>query len=234
MNKKTIIAFTASATLLTGVASAAPLTDYSAGKTSIDLTWRNTEISGNSGTERTFDKNGNMDWGITTGLGNNFAIQYRQFNPESKDTTSHSNPSVTTTMKGKVDTQEFNVLYKIDKNVAVYTGIMKTKAYFNRKDTVYGSDEYLWGGASTSKNRWQIGVVGSAKLAEKTTGYASLAAGKDLTSWELGIAQEVAPNVDFNISYREIKANNNSGGDFGSTNIDGTAKGLGFGISYKF
>lgn len=238
MNKKTVVALAVFIALLSGVASAAPLIDYSAGKTSIDLNWRNTELTGEySGVKETFGKKSSIDWGITSGLGNNFAIQYRQFNPESETI---SGPitirgiNATITANGKLDIQEFNILYKIDKNIAVYTGIMKTKANVNCTLTAIGYHPNNRSLSSDSKNIWQIGVVGSTKLAEKTTGYASLAAGRGLSAWELGISQEVTPNIDFNISYREIKVNKNNGGDFVSSDVDATAKGFAYGVSYKF
>jgi len=45
--KKTALLAVATATMLTtSIGFASPLTDYSAGKTSIDLMWRNSDING--------------------------------------------------------------------------------------------------------------------------------------------------------------------------------------------
>lgn len=208
--KKKLLAFVAAASMMTSVAFAAPLTDYSQGKTAIDLNWRNTEVKGES---VTFDKKYNIDWGITSGLGNDWAIQYRQFNPKSDAT-----EIAGSFHKAKLKTQEFNVLRKLDGNVSAYTGVMKTKGELD-------------GGSSSSKNKWQLGITGSTQLADKMTAYASLGAGKDLTTWQIGVAYEVAPNVDFNLDYRQIKADKL---DFDGEKVDGKAKGLGFGITYKF
>jgi len=224
MNKKILITV-AAATMMASVASASPLTDYSVGKTAVDLTWRNTQLSspdlGDAG------KKNNMDWGITTGLGNKWAVQYRQFDPKSKDS-SYSEFGTTYTDNFQLKTQEFNVLYKIDKNVSAYAGIMKVKGAYNWSESGFGSGS----DPIKSANKWQIGVVGTTKLAEKTTAYASVGTGKDLTTWGIGVGQELAPNVEFNVDYRSIKANKLEWND--GSHIDATAKGLGFGVTYKF
>lgn len=222
MNKKMLLVV-AAATMMTSVASASPLVDYTAGKVAVDLTWRNSEVSAeNKITSASSDKKNNMDWGITAGVGNNWAIQYRQFNPKADFKIVES--GTTLTGNAKLNTQEFNVLYKVDQNVSIYTGIMKTKGEAN----VNG----LGSGSTKESSNLQLGLIGSTKLAEKTTAYASVGTGKDLMSWEIGVGQEIAPNVQFNVNYREVKANKL---EIDSTNnLDGKAKGLGLGITYNF
>ena len=222
--KKKILAFLAATSLMTSVAMAAPMTDYSQGKTAIDLTMRNTE---GKAIGNTYKEKYNLDWGVTTGLGNDWAIQYRQFNPKSKSTSysdvdDFGNP-FTGSAKAQLKTSEINVLRKVTDNVSIYAGVMRTKAEF--EDTL---DSPF---SSNSKNKWQLGLVGSTQIADKLTGYASVGAGKDLTSWQIGVAYEVAPNVDFNVDYRQIKVDNLK---FVGEDFDVKAKGLGFGVTYKF
>ena len=213
--KKKILAFLAATSLMTSVAMAAPQTDYSPGKTTIDLTMRNTE---GKDSWDTYDKKNNLDWGVTTGLGNDWAIQYRQFNPKSKVTNFDGYQA-----KTQLKTREINVLRKVTENVSVYAGVMRVQGVYD--EVSYPTEK------SSSKNKLQLGLVGSTKIADKLIGYASVGAGKDLTAWQIGAAYEVAPNVDFNVDYRQIKAKKLN---FSGAESDGEAKGLGFGISYKF
>lgn len=136
------------------------------------------------------------------------------------------------TDQSKFSTNEFNVLYKVDKNIAVFVG------YVNAKGEMSFSDYPQLNFTTKTKNLWQVGVVGSTPMGEKTTLWASVAAGgSSLLNWEIGVGYEMAPNLELNVNYREVKAS-----DFTGTSADGTAitakdlkaKGLGFGITYKF
>lgn len=221
--------------LISSTAFASPLTDYSSGKGAIDLTLRDTTNSGNI-TGSNYIVSGdassklNFDGALTFGLGNNLALQFRAFSPESKETTFTGN--MTGTDKSKISTSEFNLLYKLDKSVAVFVG------YVNAKGEMAYSDYPGKNFTTKSKNLWQFGVVASTPIGEKTTLWGSVAAGgSSLTNWEVGVAYEIAPNLELNVNYREVKAS-----DFSGTASDGTAvttkdlkaKGPGFGITYKF
>ena len=214
----------AATVVTTSVGVAAPLNDYSAGKTQVDLTWRQNDTNTKSIMgDADFSKKGNMEFGITTGLGNNFALQYNNYNAKSKDT-DFVNVGGPFTANANFKMQEFNVLYKVDENLSVYTGIASVKGNFNSTN---GNPE------SDTKNKIQFGVIGSTKLAEKTTAYAQVGFASNLTNWKIGVSQEVAPNVELNLDYSSLQvkkmAFNNGMGD-----VDMTSKGLGFGVSYKF
>lgn len=231
--KKTAILAMAAATMLTAsVGFAAPLTDYSVGKTSIDLTSRQSDIKGEAPAgDVSLDKKYNLDWGITTGLGNNFALQYNGYNPKSKDTVIYSDPTETDSMNIKLKTQELNVLYKLDKNISAYAGLVRLKATANQTVDVSGVSTSS-SDASDTKNKIQFGLVGSTKIADKTTAYASIGVASDFTNWKIGLSQEIAPNVEFNVDYRSLKAKSLAINNIGD--VDVTAKGVGFGVSYKF
>jgi hypothetical protein len=70
-------------------------------------------------------------------------------------------------------------------------------------------------------------LVASTELAPKTTLYGMAAAGANLTNFGVGISYEIAPHLELDVNYREIEAKKVS-------NTDLKAKGLGFGITYKF
>lgn len=222
--KKSLVAAVVAATtmMVASVGFASPLTDYSVGKTSVDVMFRNSDITGDFGGQSyKFSKKNNVDWGITTGLGKNFAFQFNMYNPKSKNT-------VFTVTSGSLQlkAQEFNVLYKMsgsdDANVSAFLGMVTTKGVLNNTVTEFTSD---------SKNKLQFGFVASMKLADKTSAYAGAGFANDYTSWKLGVSQEVAPNVELNLDYRNAKAKKLV---FPGSNVDIEAKGLGFGLSYKF
>jgi opacity protein-like surface antigen len=227
MKKTAILAIAAATMLTTSIGFAAPLTDYSAGKTSIDLIWRNSdnELKTSDGTD-SLDKKSNLDFGITTGLGNNFAIQYNDYNAKSKETTLPDGFGGTYQEHGSLKTQELNVLYKIDKNVSAYTGVVRVKGNVNSDGN---------GFSSNTKNKMQFGLVGSTKIADKTTAYAVVGVASDYTNWKVGVSQEIAPNLEFTVDYRRLQAKKLTF-DVAGTPLDAdvTVKGLGFGVGYKF
>ncbi len=225
MKKTAILAMAAAAMLTTSVGFASPLNDYSAGKTSVDLTWRQSSLDATSQSATdALSKKGNMEFGITTGLGGNFAFQYTNANNKSKDTNLPDGAGGTYRENGSLKTQEFNVLYKLDKNVSAYVGMVNLKGNI---------DDEGMGLSSSSKKKVQFGLMGSAKLGEKTTAYAQVGVASSFTNWKIGVSQEIAPNVEFNIDYRRTQAKKMNF-DNGLGDVDMTAKGIGVGVSYKF
>ncbi|MDR3588577.1 MAG: hypothetical protein P4N41_02850 [Negativicutes bacterium] len=214
--------------MLSSVAWASPLMDFSAGKGSIDLTYRNSENSGNiDGSSMTFDKKYNLDGAITIGLGNKFAFQYRNFEPKSDDTLLGYGYVRDTRLPLKVNSKiafnEFNVLYKVDKNVAAFAGLLTAKGTLN-----FLSGPSL---STNTKNLWQVGLVGSTSIADKTTLWGSVGVGSNLTNWEVGVSYAFAPSWEFNVNYREIEAKKLS---YSGYDVDAKSKGLGLGLTYKF
>lgn len=221
------------------VVFAAPLADYSAGKTAIDLSWRSSDVK-TSGTddagswETSFGKKYNLDWGITTGIGNNFAVQYNGYNAKSKDAVSWSDANETGISHLKLKTQEFNVLYKLNKNVSVYTGLVRLKGQENANITYTdGSPSESESYTTNSKNKIQFGIIGSTKLAEKTTAYAQVGVASNFTNWKIGVSQELTPNFEFNVDYRGLKAKKLEFVSEGEQ-FEATSKGFGFGVTCKF
>jgi len=226
--------------LLGSIASASPLTDFSAGKGSIDLTYRDTSIDstqpfaistfeGTSGWNKKYD----LDAAVTVGVGNNFALQYRTFSPTSGTTKNINNWFVLGspgTIKFKTD--EINLLYKLDKNFNVFVG--RVGASGNMNDFTIPS----YSGSFPSKNYLQVGLTAHTIIADKTTLWGSVAFAKDLTNAEVGVGYEFSPGWEFNVNYRVLDAKHF---DFiwGSGTTDSKyfglkAEGLGFGITYKF
>jgi len=204
--------------VFSSMAFASPLTDYSTGKTSIDLNWRpnlsvvDSYTGDGIGTEYQKGKSGTVDWGITTGLGNKFAVQYSQYNPVGKDSYGGYG----------MNTKELNVLYKLNKNVSAFAG--------------YHRASFVGGDYTKNNNTLQVGLTGYDEIADKTTLYGTLGVGNKLLNWEVGVSYEVAQNTEFNFGYRYKKVRNlfegYNGGSIYSDNV--TAKGFGYGVTYKF
>lgn len=207
-----IVALVACLLMVSGVALASPLMDFSAGKGSVDLTMRNTA---NSMMILDFDNKYNFDGAVTLGLGNNWAFQYRYFQPESAATDFGGPPTMTV----KLATNEFNVLYKLDKNIAAFAG------YATAQET----DGFTGLGTITyeTKKLWQVGFTGSAAIGKRTTLWGTVGLGRDLTNCELGVGYAITPNLEFNVNYRSLTINDIEGADV-------KAKGLGFGVTLKF
>ncbi len=205
-----------------------PLTDYSAGKTAIDLNFRNSDVKdGDISLEKKF----NLDWGVTTGLGHKFAIQFNGYNAKSKDTVYTRNVYETNRMRSELEIREFNILYKLNRNISGYAGLVTLKGYCIENDNVGGVDiPYHY--ASNTKNKIQFGLVGSTKIADKTSAYAAVGVASDYTNWKIGLAQEIAPNLELNVDYRRCRAQKINFGDDDVSDM--TAKGFGYGITYKF
>lgn len=268
---------------LSSVAMASPLMDYSQGKASLDYMYRPSldfdgkaglnglpeaaifadGAAGNSFASGTLDGKANLDWGITYGIGNNWAIQYRGYNPETDNKTFISEnegpvvyqapgegdgvdfvPGVT--VNGKINSEEFNVLYKLNKNVAAFAGVVRTNASINIDARGYYNDAPM-GAKLTLKSddntTGQIGLVGVTKVWEKTNAYGVVSLGSDYRNWEAGLAYAIDPNVELNVSYRSTKYDDFAFGKIydpvGSESInaglkDVEVKGWGLGLTYKF
>lgn len=224
--KKQVLATLAAAAMMTAsVASASPLTDYSQGKTSIDLTYRNTQQTSNDSSDgkTTLNKKFNPEVGVTVGLGGNFAFQYNGSYYESKNTNVPA-WSTTSDSKTKFQSNEYNVLYKLDKHVSGFVGVNRVQA------KAFGADG-SWNETSKSESRFQAGLIGTTTLAKNLVGYANVGVGNDLVKWGIGVGYQFAPGLEFNVDYAETKMNDL---EFNGYNSDTTAKGLGFGVTYKF
>lgn len=211
---------------------AGPLTDYSPGKTALDISWMPNQDMKNLSTEITFGlsgempehngERGNYAWGLTTGLDGKWAVQYRRFNPESRRIGPiHEYYGM--------NTREVNVLYEVDKNLSLFAG-------WHQAEYTYGAD-FNFDTKAENKNVLQAGLTGTMQIAPKTQLYGTVGAGKDLVNYETGVSHTLAKNLEFNLFYRykKVQAMKHTffGGIF-SFNNDVTAKGWGYGLTCKF
>lgn len=229
MTKK--IVFIALIMLLLGasVSYASPLMDYSSGKGSIDLTMRNTANGLYAmGESVSLDKKYNFDGAVTVGLGNKFAFQYRHFSPKSAATSFVDSEGELSIGTLQMRTNEFNILHKVDKSVAVLAGVITTSGVAT--DQEVGSYETS---NVHAKTFWHVGLVASTEIAKKTTLWAGASVGTDLFNYEVGLSYALSPNWEVNVNYRGMDLRKLSS-DHSHPQGNVKLQGLGLGITYRF
>jgi opacity protein-like surface antigen len=224
---KKIILSAALLVLTTTTSFASPLVDYSEGKVAIDIAFQAPKITDSNdvvGSTGAMDGKNVTSFGITAGLGNKWAIQYKQVSPKSKDQTVDL-LGTSLVYHEKLDSKEVNALYRLDKNISALVGIGQVKG--NYYDNTSSNDN------TDKKNILQVGFVGSVPVADKTNAYATAIFGKDLTSWTLGLSYALDQNIDMNLFYGYNKYENISWQNTAGQS-DFTVKGVGYGVTYKF
>ena len=226
---KKILLVSACLMMLNSVVGAAPLTDYAKGNTAVDINWfpsmhMTDKYSGSqNGKDNADAKRATYSWGLTTGIDGKWAVQYQQFNPKVDRDTANS-------FNFGMKTQEFNVLYKVDSNLAAFAGWHQTKYDYASTGVTYSTEK---------KNVLQVGLIGVTPIAPKMQLFGVVGFGKDLANYEIGASYDLAKNIDFNLFYRYTKVKNLASTESYSGmpynfDDDVTAKGIGYGITYKF
>jgi len=239
---KKILNGVAALLMVSSVGFASPLTDYSQGKVALDVLFRpsaDLNLYGYS-----YDgRNDNWGYGLTVGLGNKFALQYRNSKDDAKaetDISSYLNQSC----KNALTAQEYNVLYQLDKGLSAFAGVTNIKAaqdvYFSR-DThwISMSGPVMPAGSSIlekSITGYQVGVIGSTQIGDKMKAYGVVGVGNHIENYEIGLGYEVVKNVEVNVGYRETtyKKMKISYKGIDSDAFDYKVKGMSYGITYKF
>lgn len=209
---------------LTSSGFASPLMDYSKGAGSLDISLKpNQDISvEQNGHDAEFDgKSSNLGLGITYGLGNDWALQYR-FN--NADTKVKHDPQRDDSIDFRV--HEFNVLHKVGKNVSAFAGAVRTKS------TSHNSN---WADKADDQTGYQLGLIGVAGLGPKTNAYGIVSAGNDIRRYEVGVSYGFAKNLEVNVAYEYAKYEDGGSHFFhGVMDEDYVVKGLKYGLVYKF
>lgn len=254
---------------LSSVGLAAPLMDYSKGSVQFDYTYRpNLDMKGtleltgacnyynpqataltaesdnsfNYSISRSFDGSANMDAGLTIGLGNNWAVQYRQYNPEGT-IWSYSDEYISVGLDGKIKSEEFNVLYKFGPKFAGFVGAVRSNASIKASLSGYGIGTYIPEIKAEEHSTVQVGLLGTATVAKNLDAYGIVSFGSDYRNWEAGLSYNFDKNWSLNVSYRDTQfdkyklagISDSSTGSYADVNLkDITVKGWGFGLAYKF
>jgi hypothetical protein len=238
--KKKILLTLAAAMAVTSVSFASPLSNYEKGSLAIDL---NTSISPKveidvGDLSASDDAKNRLGAGITYGIGNKLALQYKFSDNKTKDYFyEETGPGYYENGRenAQIAAHELNVLYQINPNVSAFVGLTRTNAKVNwsynygpNSGNIIDSES---GKEKQSQNGYQVGFIAQTKLAENVTGWASASAGNKVTSYEIGVGYDVAKNTELNLFYRNNKYKDF---DVDGTNFDVTTKGLGAGVTVKF
>jgi opacity protein-like surface antigen len=230
---------------LSSMAMASPLTDFSKGKADLDINYRSdADLDVNPGINGVgqlgdieFDSDSNLEWGFTYGIGNNWAMQYRQATPKGSLSLINE-PTLSIDLEAKTKVEEYNALYKINKNFTAFTGIVKAAPSAKLSLTVppVSGDIAI---AGHDKNIWQFGLQAVAPFADKFTGYGIAAFGSDYRNLEAGIGYQLSKDVELNVNYRDMKIDDMTMvglniPPLGDVTSDVHQKGFGFGLTYKF
>ncbi|EGO64009.1 outer membrane protein [Acetonema longum] len=208
--------------LASGIVSAAPQIDFEQEKTSIDIGVIRSELeTSDSGGSIDWDKKSNLDFGITTGLSEKVALQYKYQNLDSGD-------GYLLTPNDTVDSKvhELNVLCKLDSNFYAFLGVQRLSGDLS----VPGAGSLDIDSTTVA----QIGVTGTTNLADKLTGWATAAVGNDNYSYEIGLGYEIADNTDINLFYRYKEFSDLEFKDISGYEFDAKSKGFGAGVTFKF
>lgn len=211
MNKKLLLATVMGLTLAASTAMAAPLDDYSKGKAAVDLGFNwggSVSVDGTS-----IDNKPAMNAGVTVGLGNHMALQYKYDNWQSKDLSGVGGSAQIGYQKHQV-----NMLFQVAPGISPYVGWRHDSANLNMNTDI------ISGKLAGSENILQVGVLGQYKFAnDRAKLWGDIAVGtKNRQSYEIGLGYEVVKNIDLNVAYQY-------------NNIDDVkVKGLTTGVTYKF
>lgn len=234
------IIFTVLLTLsLSTVGLAAPITDYSKDKLSIDVSYQpSLSISNDIDID---GKTKDFDFGITAALSEKWGIQYIKNNFKS-DTINISNSGAGYSESYSADSdmkvEQINLTYNCSENTVVFVGYTRNKlsASYNYSIDVpgVGHESGSYSSSGNSSNGFQVGVIEVVPVNEKLKSYGVLGIGDKLFNIELGLSQELSPNVDLNLFYKYMKLTDINLGGSRDSDIDIDTKGLGFGVTCKF
>ncbi len=194
---------------LSAVACASPLQDYSAGKAEVNVgtTVAPAMATGVGGGKAVREEAKNkIEGGATVGLGNKLALQFKYVDSQQKPSGNDY----------RLRTQEYNLRYKVDKNVSLYAGEMHARGAVND-----------W---NATRNIFQGGVQYETAMGKNVTGWAGMGFGSDMQHYEAGVGYALTSNLDLDLSYQYTQVKNIGGNNA----VDMTAKGLYAGLSYKF
>lgn len=203
MNKKLALGM-ALCLSVSSAALASPLHDYDMGSFSIDL---GTSISPDMDVDgRSHDGKSRINGGITAGVGNNWALQFKYADNKS---------DVFANWNYNLKAQEYNALYRLNPNFSVFAGLVNTRVERGSYDD--------------SQKGFQVGLLGQMDFNDRFNGWASVAAGDTSNAYEIGLGYGLTETVDLNLFYRYAKYD-----DFDGRVDDVTVKGLNAGVTVRF
>lgn len=175
--------------ITTATAFASPVQDFQQGSVSLEIgSTLDSKVTGKGAVSADVIGKSGFKAGITAGLNDHLAIQYKQGMFKSEDSTI----SIMHTY-AKAAPQDLNLLYKVNPNLTFIAGYETTKISYGN----FVSD--------ASKSDFHFGFTATQKLADKATLFATLIGGKNSSLKELGVSYALSKDTTFNLSYAERK-----------------------------
>jgi len=159
-------------------ALASPLRDYSLGSFAVDLSLSQIKVANPT---EDWDSNYKGGFGVSAGLGGNWALQIRNNN------WSASRSLGPTTMEIKACVNDLNLLYKMNSTLRVFVG-------GNKLNVTLRELHY-------DRTTPQIGLIAAVKLSPKLTAWGLLSTGADIFSAEAGLGYQLSRDLEVNLFY---------------------------------
>jgi hypothetical protein len=207
--KKMILPALVSLAFASTAFAATPPIDLGAGQAQIGYSYNNlkTHVDG-MGDLGTYHGNG---YQLAYGLSDKLAITGDHLNTASKDFNLYNNGAYQGSISGlKFDSTAIGLQYKINNNLAVSTGDVKSKV---TSDYGSSSSSEIYGGLAYQQN-----------LTKDVNGYASYLKSSNIQDWKAGVAYNLGSNTSLDVGYRDYQDNH--------SNI--SAKGVSYGVSHNF
>ncbi len=207
--KKIILPTLVSLAFASTALAATPPIDLGAGQVQIGYSYDNlkTNVDGFGD----LGKYHGNSYQLAYGLNNKLAITGDHLNTSSKDFNLYNNGIYQGSINGlKFDSSTIGLQYKINDNLAVSTGNVKSKV---RSDSGSNSDSEIYGGIAYKQN-----------IRKDLNGYASYLKSSNVQDWKAGLAYDIGNNTFFDVGYRDYQ---NDGASI-------SAKGMSYGVNHKF
>lgn len=202
---------------LSTTVSAGPQTDFSKGKTSVDLTVMSPFLKSQvHGGPTEWDRKTGLEGRITTGLGDKLGVQYNY----------SDSPGSKNGWDNNLKTHELNLLYKIDKHFYAVAGVNRLSGYVG----VPGRGQL----DVKADNHYEVGIGYITKFNDKLTGWAMVAGGNGNQTLEAGLAYPLSDNADINIFGRYKKFYDVKVESYGDQNFRMTNTAVGLGVTFRF
>ena len=183
--KKIILGTTVLSLLAASVAYAAPMTSMDKGTGKIDASFS----LGSSFKGEEYGYNIDLDGktrgrlGVTYGLGDKLGIDYKYVG--------HAGDVYDTSLQSN----QLNLMYQFNPNVAAFAGYVHNRLKVNSGEA----------SSTASESGYQVGVLGSMKIAKRTSAWASIGVGNKITAYEIGVGYDLTHNFDVNLFYNDTK-----------------------------
>lgn len=193
MKKKIVAAVLGILMAGTTAVYASPVTDFAKGHISAEFgSTLNSTFNGSGEVTGKADGKSGFKYGVTAGLGDNWALQFKGGKFKSEVFSAYSTSlNHTVSTYGKSTHQEINLIHRIGPNVSAVAGWVQNK--FSYGNTV----------APATIASLHAGFMADQKLNEKATLFAAVLSGKDVLFWEAGVSYKIAKDAHFNVSYGE-------------------------------